>query len=99
MGLKFNAWFLDDGTLVGLWQVLWQAWDLLVDKGKPRGLFMSLDKSVYKLLLFLAKSLMVSFVECSLEAQASYVVCCVQDFIHSMKRNYERKVYDIFMDI
>ena len=45
-GLHMNAWYLDDGTLVGLKAALQQAWDLLTAQGPTHGLFLSLDKSL-----------------------------------------------------
>ena len=45
-GLSLNAWYLDDGNLVGSRAALQESWDILVQEGEPRGLFISLDKSL-----------------------------------------------------
>ena len=45
-GLVQNAWYLDDGILVGTREALVEAWDLLVAEGEPRGLHLSRGKSL-----------------------------------------------------
>ena len=45
-GLHLNAWYQDDRTLVGSREALQEAWDLLVAEGHPRGLHLSLVKSL-----------------------------------------------------
>jgi hypothetical protein len=40
-----NAWFLDDGELVGTRAALVRAWDILVAEGEPRGLHLNREKS------------------------------------------------------
>ena len=45
-GLHLNTWYLDHGTLVGTLQALQAAWDILVEEGEPRGLKLSLTKSI-----------------------------------------------------
>ena len=45
-GLSLNAWYLDDGNLAGTTAALQASWDILVQEGEPRGLFMSQDKSL-----------------------------------------------------
>ena len=41
-----NSWYLDDGILVGTKEALIKVWDLLVELGVPRGLHLSLEKSL-----------------------------------------------------
>ena len=45
-GLTLNAWYLDDSNLAGTTPALQESWDILVREGVPRGLFVSLDKSL-----------------------------------------------------
>ena len=45
-GLELNTWYLDGRTLVGTWETLQEAWDLIVREGVPRGLHLSQDKSL-----------------------------------------------------
>ena len=45
-GLSLNAWYLDDGNLAGTTAALQESWDILVQEGEPRGLFVFRDKSL-----------------------------------------------------
>ena len=44
--MVLNVWYLDDGMLVGNWEALVAAWDLLAEEGEPRGLHLSREKSL-----------------------------------------------------
>ena len=45
-GLSLNTWYLDNGNLVGTTAALQESWDILVQEGKPRGFYVSRDKSL-----------------------------------------------------
>ena len=45
-GLKINAWYLDDGTLVGSPHDLLAALQIVEEEGPPRGLHLNRQKSL-----------------------------------------------------